>query len=130
MFHGTVPPDVQIIINSIIKDWDCKDIYVGYSGNFTIEKNLVPWEKFFIHSNDVTLYSYCLGNYLAGKDFQISLSDSGIKKVPWLSEYIKTPIDSLATVMLMSGIANYMDRGDNPYYIRMYNAYEKQNVES
>ena len=63
---------------------------------------------------------------MAGNDFKISLSDSGIKKVPWLSEYIKTPIDSLATVMLMSGIANYMDRGDNPYYIRMYNAYEKQ----
>ena len=36
-----------------------------------------------------------------------------------------TPVDCLATLMLMSGIVRYMDK-DNAYYVKIYSEYVKQ----
>ena len=125
MFYGSIPADVQTIMANIIKCWDCTDIYVGCSGNFTVEKIIAPLKKFSIHSNDVTFYSYCLGKYLSGEYFDIDLTKDGLKKISWVEKYLKTPLDRLATLMLISGIVRYMDK-DNPYYLKMYNTYVKQ----
>lgn len=38
MFHGSLPDSVQQIMGDCIRDWKCTDIYVGCSGNFTIER--------------------------------------------------------------------------------------------
>lgn len=125
MFYGSIPADVQNIMANTIKDWKCTDVYVGCSGNFTVEKIISPLKKFALHSNDVILYSYCLGKYLSGEHFDVDLTDEGLNKISWIGEYLKTPIDRLATILLMSGIVKYMDK-DNPYYLKMYNAYVKQ----
>ena len=114
MFYGSIPGDVQIIMASTIKEWDCTDLYVGCSGNFTVETVICPLKKFRLHSNDVILYSYCLGRYLSGPQFELTLTQDGLAKIPWIEEYLRTPIDSLATLMLMSGIVRYMDK-DNAY---------------
>lgn len=126
MFYGSIPAEVQAIIADIVKDWDCRDVYVGCSGNFTIERLMVQFKRFVLHSNDVTFYSDCLGKYLAGEDFEVRLTDEGEKKISWVKNYLKTPEDRLATVMLLSTISQYTNRGDNPYYLKMYNAYVKQ----
>lgn len=41
MFHGSLPDSVQQIMGDCIRDWKCTDIYVGCSGNFTIERLLM-----------------------------------------------------------------------------------------
>lgn len=63
MFYGSVPAEAQAIMNKIVKTWDVSDVYVGCSGNFTLERFIGPMEKFRLHSNDVTMYSRCLGAY-------------------------------------------------------------------
>lgn len=128
MFYGSIPADVQTIMANTVKEWDCTDVYVGCSGNFTCERVLSPLKKFILHSNDVILYSYCLGKYLSGEYFDLDLTEMGTKKISWVERYLKTPVDRLATIMLMSGIVRYMDK-DNPYYSKMYNAYIKQFAE-
>ena len=125
MFFGSIPADVQTIMANNIKEWNCTDIYVGCSGNFTVEKVISPLKKFTLHSNDVTLYSYCLGKYLSEEYFNLYLTKECHEKIPWTEEYLKNPVDCLATIMLMSSIVRYMDK-DNPYYLRMYDAYVKQ----
>lgn len=42
MFYGSVPAEAQAIMNKIVKAWDVTDIYVGCSGNFTLEKFIGP----------------------------------------------------------------------------------------
>lgn len=125
MFYGSIPSDVQTIMADIVKDWECKDLYVGCSGNFTCEKLISPMNKFEIHSNDVILYSYCLGRYLSGQPLEIELSDDGLKIIPWAEQYLQKPIDCLATVLVLSGAMRFMDK-DNAYYRKMYNAYVNQ----
>ena len=51
MFYGSVPAEAQAIMNKIVKAWDVTDIYVGCSGNFTLEKFIGPLGKFRLHSN-------------------------------------------------------------------------------
>lgn len=125
MFFGSIPNEVQSIIVSTVKEWKCSDIYVGCSGNFTVEKSLAPLEQFRLHSNDVTLYSYCLGQYLSGNEFALELTDEGAEKIPWVNEFMGTPVDRLATLLLMSGIVRYMDK-NHVYYDKMYQEYKRQ----
>ncbi len=125
MFYGSIPADVQSILLTLAKEWTCEDLYVGCSGNFTVEKVLRGLGKFRLHSNDVTLYSYCIGRYLASEDFELDLSDEGAEKIPWICDYLKTPADKLATLLLMSAIVKYIGK-NNAYYNKMYNAYIRQ----
>lgn len=125
MFYGSIPSDVQTIMANTLKDWDCKDLYVGCSGNFTCEKLICPMNKYEIHSNDVIMYSYCLGRYLSGQSLELELSDEGLTKIPWITQYLKTPVECLAAVLVLSGAMRFMDK-DNVYYRKMYNAYVNQ----
>ena len=59
--------------------------------------------KFELFSNDVTLYSYCLGQYLSNQSFELQLSEDGLKKAPQLEKHLRTPADCLAMVLAMSG---------------------------
>lgn len=63
MFYGSVPAEAQAIMNKIVKAWDVTDIYVGCSGNFIPGKVHRSLGKFRLHSNDVTMYSQCLGTH-------------------------------------------------------------------
>ncbi len=80
MSYGSIPGDVQAIMVNIIKEWDCTDLYVGCSGNFTVEKVICPLKKFRLHSNDVILYSCCLGRYLSGQQVELTLTQDGLAK--------------------------------------------------
>lgn len=77
MFYGSVPAEAQAIMNKIVKEWDVSDIYVGCSGNFTLEKFIGPLGKFRLHSNDVTMYSQCLGAYFLRERVPLELRGRG-----------------------------------------------------
>lgn len=119
MFYGSVPAEAQAIMNKIVKEWDVSDIYVGCSGNFTLEKFIGPLGKFRLHSNDVTMYSQCLGAYFLRERVPLELSEEGEKQFPWLADYMKTDVDRISTMLLCSRIVAYTDKGDNPYYKMM-----------
>lgn len=119
MFYGSVPAEAQAIMNKIVKAWDVTDIYVGCSGNFTLEKFIGPLGKFRLHSNDVTMYSQCLAAHFLREHVPLELSEEGEAQFPWLQDYMKTDVDRIATMLLCSRIVAYTDKGDNPYYKMM-----------
>lgn len=54
MFQGTIPPEARSMIRALAGDWNAPDIYVGCSGNFTIERSLADLGV-RLHSNDVRI---------------------------------------------------------------------------
>ena len=116
MFYGSVPAEAQAIMNKIVKTWEVSDVYVGCSGNFTLERFIGPMEKFRLHSNDVTMYSQCLAAYYMREHVPLELSEAGLEQFPWLTEYMQTDSDKIATMLLCSRLVAFTDKGENPYY--------------
>ena len=125
MFYGSIPSEVQSIMGKIVNKWNVTDIYIGCSGNFTVEKLISPLNKFSLHSNDVTLYSRCLGEFYSGKPVELTLSSEGKEKFPWLEKYLQSDSDKIASIMLATRLVSY-DGKDNAYYLKMLNEYIKQ----
>lgn len=125
MFRGSVPAPMQSIISEITKSWACMDVYIGCSGNFTIERILGKDKKFKLHSNDVTIYSVSIGRYLVGEPIGLAIKDEWLDRFGWLNEYMETESDCLSTVLLSTRLLERLDK-DNLYYVRMRNAYKKQ----
>ena len=74
-FSSAISLDMRSILTSICKQWKGKDIYVAFSGNFTIESILSSIGGFrTVHSHDVTLYSAAVGSYLANDDFHVEVT--------------------------------------------------------
>lgn len=125
MFVGSIPSDMQKIVKEVVSDWTCSDIYVGTSGNFTIERVLHD-SGFNLHGNDVTMYSSVIGWYLAGNEIDIKFNDEYADEYGWLKDYLDEPADRVATVLLSTRLMQFMGKLDNPYYQRMNEAYKLQ----
>lgn len=126
MFYGSIPADVQSMISEIVKSWDCNDIYVGCSGNFTIERCLNGKTKAALHSNDVTVYSCLIGRYLAGKDLNVRLKPDYDGRMKFVEKYMDGGAGTIAVVLLLSRMATYIGSAPNPYYEKIINAYVDQ----
>lgn len=113
---------MQAIVSEAVEGWDCEAIYVGASGNFTIERVL---RGKVLHSNDVTLYSCAIGWYLAGEDFRLELRKGFKTEWGWLRRYMRDPVGKLAVVMLSSEMLQGVGRA-NAYYDRLRASYRKQ----
>lgn len=128
MFASSIPADMQKIMWGMLKKWDCKNLYIGSSGNFVIERMVAPYEKFRLHSNDVTIYSGAIGNYLSGVplDLAIDKAEYG-EEFDWLEPYLQTHEGQVASVMLLNNFIDIYDKwGENDYYTRQVDAYKKQ----
>jgi hypothetical protein len=125
MFRGSLPSDAQKIFYEIVREWDCTDIFVGCSGNFTVERVIDSLKKFNLHGNDVTLYTTVLGNYFAGKDTDFWLNEIHEEKYGWLKEYMNDPAGKVATILLSTNFAQGVGK-EQIYYERIRKANEKQ----
>lgn len=130
MFHGSIPQDMRRILYEIVKDWDVSDIYVGCSGNFTVERVLAEIGLHAIHGNDVTLYSSIIGAYLSNQDFPIRLRDEYADAFGWLLPYLEDAASATATIMLSTTLLNGMSADgslkENAYYDRLNPAFRTQ----
>ena len=124
MFRGSLPSDMQRIINQHVGDWDTSDVYIGCSGNLTVERVLASSGR-SLHGNDILLYSAAIGTYLAGDLTNFTVSELGITEFPWIDKRFDTPEERLATVLIMSRLAMATGKS-NAYYDRMRNAHETQ----
>lgn len=108
MFQGTTPPEVKIVIQDIMdrqKD-KCQDVYCACSGNYTTDKMLSAM-GFTVHSNDVSLYSKLIADYVLGKDeTPMKVKDEKFAKV--FAKWEETPLKKLSMVMYMMHIANFL----------------------
>lgn len=127
MFHGSIPADLRAIIHEHAVTWrgQAEDIYVGCSGNFTIERVLHD-AGFRLHGCDVQLYSSAIGWYLAGQELPITIRPESADELDWLVPYLDGRAGTLAVVLLGSRFFQWIGREDHPYYGRMLTAYRSQ----
>lgn len=126
MFQGTVPHQALRLLATVVKEWNCKRIFVGCSGNFTIERAISKIVSCPIISNDVTIYSCYIGEYLSGK----SVDDLKVKEdyqgyCSYFRDYMKDDVSKVATLILATDILGYENQ-DNLYAKRMLTGYKEQ----
>lgn len=125
MFQGTLPQPVVRIIGKIVKEWDTKRIYVGCSGNFTIERSISSLISCPITSNDVTIYSSYIGKFFAGESLKnLQIKEEFVGKYRIFNGYMDTDADKVATLIIASDMLSYDKPGE--YFQRMYGAYVEQ----
>lgn len=101
--------------------WKGLPIYVGCSGNFTVERILAERGLGPLHGNDVSIYSCAIGNYLSGLPIGITVQHADWK---WLDEYLDGELGTIATLLLCTEMFKY-DR-DEVFHRRMLAAYRKR----
>jgi hypothetical protein len=112
-----------------VASWEAKTVYVGCSGNFTVERVLACSGNYNLIGNDVTIYSSAIGCYLADQPFHLELKKA--EGFEFLEDYMKTSEDKVATVELATRLVDILDSKGNPrfhnaYYLRVFNAYKNQ----
>lgn len=127
MFLGSIPTELRSIIAEHIATWQPADLYVGCSGNFTIER--AAWDAstgLRLHSNDVSIYSCALGSYFAGEPVRVGLRESSLDRLDWLVPYLDDGAGTIATMMLATRFLDTVDRADHPYFGRMLAGWRDQ----
>lgn len=125
LFHGSIPADMRSLIREYASLWPSdKDVYVGCSGNFTIERVLHPLGK-TIHSNDIQGYSSALGWYLSEGTVPFTVKPEYEEQLAWTQPYMETDVDRLATLMLGTTFLPLIDKS-GVYPARMLDAFQRQ----
>lgn len=124
MFHGSIPADLRSIVREHGRVWTDNQVWVGASGNFTIER-VLHGHVAGLHSNDVQGYSSAVGMYLADREVPFTLKDTYADELSWLAPYLETPVDTLATVMLGTRFLQWVGK-EGRFYERMLRAHRHQ----
>lgn len=122
MFVGAINEDVRGLLSEISRSWQDLPIYVGCSGNFTVERVLSRNGVKRLHGNDVSLYSSAVGNYLTGREFEIGIKD---ERYEWLSRYMKDAESRIALLLVCSEYFKFVDK-EQIFYKRTARGYESQ----
>lgn len=125
MFHGSIPEDMRRIVREHVSTWPRETpVYVGCSGNFTVERSIATLGR-ELHSCDVLMYSSAIGSYYAGKPLDLRLTPLALEEFPFLEPFVEGPSDQLATMLLCSRLTPYVGK-HNAYYDQVRRAYVSQ----
>lgn len=119
MFVGAINQEVRSVLAALAPRFRGLPIYVGCSGNFTVERVLDRQGFSGFHSNDVSLYSCALGNHLTGREMTVEVAEPELR---WLSRYLQPGIPAIATLVLCGEMLGHYQRRE-PYHRRMWDAY-------
>lgn len=125
MFQGAAPRELRSIIHEHAGGWNVDDVYVGCSGNFTIERTLRDVDRktpFRLHGCDVSIYTCALGATQAGDEFPIRVKPEHHDEWGWLADWGKDRDDQAATILLASRMLDGFGR-ENAYYQRLRDAH-------
>lgn len=125
MFTGTTPPEVRLLLGEIIKDKANTNIYIGCSGNYTIDR-LASFYKCNVYSNDVSLYSKLIADILLNRDTEIKIVESGYAEI--FRSWPETIYKKLIFVMYLMKIAEF-SKQNNDYKKTFYDYYIEGNKE-
>ncbi|CQD04964.1 putative antirestriction adenine methyltransferase [Corynebacterium striatum] len=125
MFQGSIPNAMRSIVLEHVKSWPHeKGLWVGCSGNFTIER-LVDGIGVRTHSNDVSAYSTALGYWLSERKVPYSIKPEYEEELSWLEPYFETDIDRIASIMLGTTFLPLVG-SEKTYQRRLLAAYKNQ----
>ena len=120
MFVGSINRDVRAMLAEIAPSWKGRPVYVGCSGNFTVERVVHAAGLTEMHGNDVSLYSCALGSTLARCPLAVGVKDD---RFAWMSAYLEPGLPTVATLLLSLEYLKFVDRWE-PYHTRMRQLYE------
>jgi hypothetical protein len=119
-FVGSINAETRKWLGNNGPSFDGREIWVGCSGNFTVEQVLSRYApKARIRGNDVSLYSSALGAYLAGQPFHLEVKE---EKFAWLAPYLANEEAKAATVMVLFEALKY-EKADNLFKQRHWAHY-------
>lgn len=124
MFQGTLTTEMRSIIAEHAAAWPAGcDVYVGCSGNLTVERVLdgLGDPPHPLHGNDVNPYSVALGLYFSGQRVDFELKPESAELMPWLPEYLDGREGTLAALMLGTRFLTWVGK-PGAYYERMVKA--------
>jgi len=120
VFVGSINQPTRKLLYAIRKELGGGDIYVGCSGNFTVEGILK--DSGVLHSNDVSLYSYAIGQYITGNPVDYEIKDPDLK---WIEAFWNDELDKVVTMVMSTEFLDYWYRRENGYFRRMATNYER-----
>lgn len=124
VFAGTIEVEVRSIVQEHVRTWDVSDVWVGCSGNFSIERFLGPLH-YTMHGNDVSIYTCQLGKYLSGQRVDFTLRDESKEQLGWLEPFMETDADKIATLMLGTRFLQFVGKPGR-YFTRMLDGFIRQ----
>jgi len=125
MFMGSVPDPMRRMIHEHALGWTKDgDVYIGCSGNLTIERTLAPL-GFRLHSNDVNAYSVGIGWHFAGQPVPYRLREDSKTVLGWLEPYLDDGPSTVATLMLGTRFLQSVGK-DNIFHQRQVRAHIAQ----
>jgi hypothetical protein len=124
MFIGSIPADVRAIVVEHAGSWARPEVYVGCSGNFTVERSVATIGVGAV-SNDVSSYTSALGWYLTGQPVPFRLRDEHNDAHPWLAGRLDDGPGTVATLMVGTRLFPSLLK-TGAYHARTVLAYRQQ----
>jgi hypothetical protein len=119
-FVGSINAETRKWLGNNGAAFDGRQVYVGCSGNFTVEQLLSRYApKARIWGNDVSIYSSALGAYLANQPFELSVKDDEYK---WLEPYLEEVEGKAAAIMVLLEALKY-ENANNAFKARHWAHY-------
>lgn len=120
-FVGSTPAPLRTFLADIASTVLAgRKIYLGCSGNFTIESILSKTcPSAILHSNDVSLYSSAIGYMLTGRQLDLSVT---VPDLVFLEPYIQDGVSQVATILLLLEMLKYRKQ-NNDFRVRMWRSY-------
>lgn len=107
MFVGTTPPEIRTLLQDLMNGTKGKDVYIGCSGNFTVDKIMAKM-GYDVHSNDVCLYSKLVADLIMGKETDVKCINPEL--IPIFETWEDSKYNNLIKVMYAIRLADYAPR--------------------
>jgi len=120
-FIGAINGDMRSMISELVPKDGSLPLYVGCSGNFTIERIIAGMGVKEIHSNDISLYSCALGSYLTGNNLDVWIKDDDFQ---WLQSYMQPGLANICVLLLCSDMFKHIGKRHR-FDKRMWQGYIK-----
>ncbi|PJZ28738.1 hypothetical protein [Leptospira kmetyi] len=126
-FIGSVPPEARaILVDLLSKVEKSRNIFVGCSGNFTIDR-ILSGLGYKVHSNDVSLYSKLIADIILNRNTELKCTDPTYESV-----FLKWPKDSkyrkLVEVMFVLKTSKFRPQ-KNDFQKEMWESYLEKGEE-
>ena len=124
MFVGTTPPEVRLLLTEILKEKKPDDVYIGCSGNYTVDK-LASHLGARVHSNDVSLYSKIIADIILGKETEMEVVNEQFYEI--FDAWEETKYMKLVEVMYVMKLSEFAPR-KNDYQKTWFQYYIEENL--
>lgn len=119
-FIGSINAETRKWLGNNGKVLDGRLIYVGCSGNFTVEQILTLYApKAKLQSNDISIYSGVLGAFLTNQPFRLQVQEDNFL---WLEPFLTDPLWKAAALLVLLEALKY-EKADNLFKMRHWQHY-------